>query len=149
MSHYTDFKLYWEEWGGYPDREYAFGNPSLFWIIARGDAAGACKVFRTATGSMTSEDHAEWARIPYELVAPLPALLEEIGVFDVPKPLVISNPKGFYRCVWDFTGVIGDRPFHFSINFCSGPISEEYTPLGRRLNEILFALRNATKNQHD
>jgi hypothetical protein len=147
MSHYTDFKLYWEEWGGYPDREYAFGNPSLFWIIAQGESAVACKVFRTPTGSMTSEDHAEWARIPYELFAPLPALLEEINVFENPQPLVLSNPAGIYRCVWDFTGVVGDRPFHFAINFCIGPVSEEWTPLGRRIKEILFALRNAAGEQ--
>jgi hypothetical protein len=146
MSHYTDFKLYWEEWGGYPDREYAFGNPSLFWIIAQGEDAVACKVFRTSTGSQTLEDHAEWARIPYELVAPLPALLEEIGVFGALKPLLISNPEGDYRFVRDFTGVIGDRPFHFSLNFCSGPINAEYTPLGKRLNEILYAIKNSSQS---
>jgi hypothetical protein len=147
MSHYTDFKLYWEEWGGYPDREQAFGNPRLLWIIAQGEGAASCKVFRTSTGSMTSEDHAQWTRIRYELVAPLPPLLEEIGVFENPQPLVLSNPAGDYRCVWDFTGVIGDRPFHFSTNFCSGPQSEEWTPLGRRLHEILFALRSAAGEQ--
>jgi hypothetical protein len=147
MAHYTDFKLYWEEWGGYPDREHAFGNPRLFWIIAQGESAAACNVFRTSTGSMTSADHAEWARIPYELFTPLPALLEEINVFDNPQTLVLSNPAGDYRCVWDFTGVVGDRPFHFAINFCSGPVSEEWTPLGRQFRENLFALRNAAGEQ--
>lgn len=145
MSHYTDFKLYWEEWDGYPDREHAFGNPNLFWTIAQGESAVACKVFRTSTGSMTSADHAQWARMPCEIFAPLPALLEEIGVFGVLKPLVQSDPAGEYRCVHDFTGVMGEKPFHFAINYCAPhpELELEWTPLGTRLMEILYAIKNS------
>jgi len=29
MSRFTEFKFYWEDWEGYPDRDYPFGNATL------------------------------------------------------------------------------------------------------------------------
>jgi hypothetical protein len=144
VSQYADFKLYWEEWGGYADRAEPFGNPSLLWILAYGENAMACKVYNTPTGSQTATDHAVWQRIPYANVAELPQLLEEISHLDdlttlVTPPPANAKPEGIYRCVWDLTGAIGNQPFHFSINFCTP--GETWTPLGQRLCNVLVGIK--------
>jgi hypothetical protein len=151
MSPYTDFKLYWEEWGGYADRAEPFGNPSLLWLLAHGENAMACKVYRTIRGSHDIADHARWQRVPYADIAALPGLLEELGALDAlcslqdMSTLVASNPEGeypegIYRCEWDLTGTIGSRPFHFSVNYCTP--GETWTPLGRRLCNALFGVKS-------
>src|SRR5271154_6634430 len=79
MSRFTDLKLYWEDWGGYPDRDYPFGNPTLMWLIASKQAAARCVVRSEAQGAMTVNWSASWENISPTLVEPLPALLHDIG----------------------------------------------------------------------
>ena len=81
MAHYTDFKLYWELWGGYPDRDLPFGQPELLWFVAAKNNAARCAVRSDAKGSTELVWHANWQNIPYSLIQPLPALLDEIGAF--------------------------------------------------------------------
>jgi hypothetical protein len=149
MSPYTDFKLYWEEWGGYANRAEPFGNPSLLWLFASGENAAACKVYRTIHGSQDVADHARWQRFSYTDIAALPALLEELGSLEDISTLVVSNPlgaypEGVYRCVWDLTGTIGNCPFHISINYCTP--GEIWTPLGQRLCRVLFDVKKQFDN---
>jgi hypothetical protein len=144
MSRFSDFKLYWEDWGGYPDRDYPFGNPTLMWLIASKDAAARCMVRSDAKGAMDVSWSARWESIPYTLVEPLPALLDEIGAFGAAQPLVQDAPDGDYLSVWDLTGVVGERPFHLSVKFsCPGEI---WSPLGHRLRDALMELRINTLN---
>jgi hypothetical protein len=42
MGRYADFTLYWESWGGYPDREEPFGLPQLTWFVASAGSAARC-----------------------------------------------------------------------------------------------------------
>jgi hypothetical protein len=140
MSHYTDFKLYWEVWGGYPERTYPFGNPELIWIIASENSAARCQVFSESKGSMTLQWKAEWDKIEYEVVDRLKNVLEDIGAFDNLKPLVANAAEGDYRSVWDLTGVDGDRTFRFSLTWTTP--GEQWTALGERFREIMGLLRN-------
>jgi len=139
MSRFTEFRLYWEDWGGYPDRDYPFGNPTLTWLIASKEAAARCVVRPDAKGAMDVSWSASWESIPYTLVEPLPALLEEIGAFGAPQPLVEDAADGDYLSVWDLTGAVGDRAFHLSVKFsCPGEI---WSLLGHRLRDALIELR--------
>lgn len=140
MSRYTDFKLYVEEWGGYPERDHAFGNPGLFWLIASGDKAARCQVSCIPRGAMGASWEASWTSVPYALVEPIPHLLEEIGAFGDLQPLVVPGGVGDYRLVWDVTGVVGVRPFHFSLD-CIAP-GAKLTELGERLRSAVSAIRN-------
>jgi hypothetical protein len=145
MSHYTDFKLYWEQWGGYPDRSYPFGNPNLVWIVATTDSAARCLVHQESRGAMTVEWKANWEQIPYALVAQLIPLLDEACAFsNTPlsdeRALVQPSADGDYLCVEDVTGVLGDRPFHLSIKYLvPGSV---WSPLGERLRSALIAMRD-------
>jgi hypothetical protein len=139
MSRFTELKLYWEDWGGYPDRDYPFGNPTLTWLIASKEAAARCVVRSASQGAMDVGWSASWENIPYTLVEPLPALLEEIGAFGAAQPLVEDAPDGDYLSVWDLTGAVGERAFHLSVKFsCPGEI---WSPLGHRLRDALMELR--------
>jgi hypothetical protein len=139
MAHFTDLKLYWEEWGGYPERRYPFGEPTLTWILATRDSAARCLIRAESKGAMDVSWTASWAKLPSHLIEPLPALLEDIGAFDSQKPLVADAPDGAYLTVWDLTGVLLDRPFHLSLKFTRP--GERWTPLGQRLRTALIALR--------
>jgi hypothetical protein len=138
MSHYTDFKLYWEQWGGYPAEAKSFGNPSLLWILSKGENLGGCKVYRTIQGSQDITDHAVWRQLANVDIEALKCLIQECIRYD--GELVVSNPDGDYRFVDDITGVIGNQPFHFSINYCCP--GESWTSLGKRLRNILFSMQN-------
>lgn len=139
MSRFTDFKLYWEDWGGYPDRDYPFGNPTLTWLIASKQSAARCIVRSEAEGAMSVNWHASWENVPLALAEPLPALLQDIGAFGAPQPLVEDPADADYLSVWDLTGAVGTRAFHMSIKFgCPG---ETWLPLGRRLRDALMELR--------
>jgi len=139
MSRFTYLKLYWEDWGGYPDRDYPFGNPTLMWLIASKETAARCVVRSDVKGSMDVSWSANWEKIPYILIEPMPALLEDIGAFGAPQPLVEDAPDGDYLSVWDLTGVVGERAFHRTIKFsCPGEI---WSPLGHRLRDSLMELR--------
>ena len=140
MAHYTDFKLYWEDWGGYPDRSCPFGEPTLMWVIATKDRTARCIVDRAHRGAMDVTWNAKWKGIPYSLVEPLPNLLEEAGVFTESKPLVEDAADGDYLAVWDLTGIVRARAFHISLKFtCPG---ERWTPLGQKVEAALYALRS-------
>jgi hypothetical protein len=136
MAHYTDFKLYWEQWGGYPDRAESFGNPSLLWILSQGENVGGCKVYRTTQGSQDVTDHAVWRHLSATDIEALKCLIQQCSTYD--GELVASNPDGDYRVVWDFTGTIGIEPYHFSINYCSP--GENWTSPGKRLKDFLYDL---------
>ena len=139
MSRFTDLKLYWEDWGGYPDRDYPFGNPTLMWLIASKQSAARCIVRSETAAAMVVNWSASWENIPSALVEPLPALLHDIGAFGTPQPLVEDRPDADYLSVWDLTGAVGDHAFHISIKFgCPG---ECWLPLGRRLRDALMELR--------
>jgi hypothetical protein len=145
MSHYTEFKLYWEQWGGYPDRTYPFGNPNLVWVIATKDSAARCLVRQESRGAMDVQGKADWERIPYTLVEQLIPLLHEAGVFSAAPhigmdALVQPAANGDYLCVEDLTGVLDNRPFHLSLKY-SAP-GGEWSPLGERLRTVLIALRD-------
>ncbi len=141
MPPFTDFKLYWETWGGYADRDAPFGAPGLVWILASRTEAARCSV--TASPKSASEVlwSAQWTPVPQALIEPLPPLLEQIGAFGQLQPLVSGSAEGPYFSLWDLTGVLHGRAFHFSLRFtCPG---EQWTPLGRRLADALRALAAA------
>jgi len=139
MAHFTEFKLYWEIWGGYPDQDYPFGNPTLVWVIASKDSAVRCLVDGEPRGPMEISWSADWKDIQFSLTEPLPVLLEEAGAFSIPKQLVQGAPDGDYLEVWDLTGIFRDRPFGLSLKF-TWP-GEQWSPLGQRLRSALMALR--------
>jgi hypothetical protein len=137
MSRYTDFKLFWETYGGYPDR--AFQSPDLIWIVGSGASAARCKVERVRNHLGPRTFTAVWETIPYEPVEAFKVMLDEIGAFDQLKPLVTVRDSSPYMTVWDFEGLVGERAFHFSLEwFDALPPS---TPLGQRFFEALYALR--------
>jgi hypothetical protein len=141
MAGYTTFTLYWEQWGGYPDRPYPFGNPTLTWVVASPEHAACCAVTSTSRGSTEVSWGAEWRPVARRLIDPLPALLDDVGAFGAPAHLVDDAADGDYRVVWALTGVSGDRPFHLEVAFtCPG---ERWTPLGMRLRDALRALGSA------
>jgi hypothetical protein len=139
MAIFTDFKLYWESWGGYPDRSFPFGNPSLFWLLASGTGAARCAVARDSSGPARDHWTARWEQVPWDLAEPLPALLRECGAFGEPAPIVTDAVDGDYRVVWDLTGVSNDEPFHLCVNYILP--GERWTPLGIRLRDALGALQ--------
>jgi hypothetical protein len=139
MAHFTDLKLYWEDWSGYPERSNPFGEPTLTWILATRDAAARCLISAEAKGAMDVTWKAGWTKLPFRLVEPLPALLEDVGAFGSQRPLIADGPDGAYLTVWDLTGVVLDRTFHLSLKFTRP--GERWTPLGERLRTALIALR--------
>jgi len=139
MAHFTDLKLYWEDWSGYPERSKPFGEPTLTWILATRDAAARCLIRAEAKGAMDVTWKAGWTKLPFRLVEPLPAILEDVGAFGSQKPLIADGPDGAYLTVWDLTGVLLDRSFHLSLTFTRP--GERWTPLGERLRTALIALR--------
>jgi hypothetical protein len=143
VAHFTDLKLYWEQWGGYPERDHPFGNPDLVWIVATRGAAARCRVVGVPAGAMEIRWEASWSSIPYPLVEPLPNLLEEIGAFGTLKPLVASGASGDYRVVHDITGVLDSRAFHFALNFTTP--GHAWTPFGERLMRMLEAISGAAR----
>jgi hypothetical protein len=140
MDRYSDFTLYWEDWGGYADREEPFGLPWLVWVVASADRAARCEVAQRSVSAGEVTWSAGWQRIPRDLVDPLPRLLDEAGAFGNPQPLVDDAAHAPYVSVWQLTGVARGRPFHLRLRFTTP--GERWTPLGRRLADALHALRS-------
>ena len=110
---YTDFKLYWEAWGGYVDRPAPFGLPNLLWVIASGTKAAFCSVNHVIDALHPHKERgwsAVWQDLDPDVFAPLPGLLTEAGAFGDPQPLVADPGDGVYRAVDDLTGVYHGRP---------------------------------------
>jgi hypothetical protein len=139
MGRYTEFTLYWETWGGYPDRAEPFGLPQLTWFVASADSAARCVVRSQPEGSMGVTWSAEWQQLPRELLAPVPGLLEEAGAFGEPAPLVVGDAPGDYLVVWELTGALRDRPFRLSVQHKQPGC--QWTPLGQRLSDSLHSLQ--------
>ncbi len=138
MGHFTDFKLYWEVWGGYPDRSHPFGNPELLWVIASENSAVRCRVFPEAKGAMTIDWNVKWEKIALDVVGQIKNILEEIGAYDKLQPVVTNTVEGDYLMVWDITGVEGSRAFSISLKWTTP--GEQWTPLGERFREIMSLL---------
>src|SRR4030095_10794559 len=81
MAGYTTFTLYWEQWGGYPDRPYPFGNPTLTWVVASPEHAACCAGTSTSRGSTGGSWGAKWRPVARRRIDPLPALLDDVGAF--------------------------------------------------------------------
>jgi len=141
MSRFVDFRFYWEEYGSYPERDSPFGLPRLIWVVAK-DKAVRCQVSANPKTATEVAWSADWKPVPCEAVQRLKDALEETGAFGEVKPLVENGPPGDYLVVWDITGAIGDRAFHFSVEFTTP--GERWTPIGERFQRALAALRSAT-----
>jgi hypothetical protein len=138
MSRYTQFKLYWEDWTGYPDQSHPWAEPTLVWIVATRETASRCLVDRQAKDNKVIWN-ANWQALPYSKVRELVRLLHEVGVFDKPKQLVEDSGDGDYLSVWDLTGVLDDRVFHMSLSFRSP--GHKWNTLGQQLKNALFETR--------
>lgn len=138
MGRYTEFTLYWEDWGGYPDRKSPFGLPQLTWFVASPDSAARCLVRSESKGSMEIAWNAEWQQLPRELLDPVPGLLEEAGAFGEPVPLVGDVAAGDYLMVWELTGAVRDRPFRLAVERTVP--GSQWTALGQRLADSLHSL---------
>jgi hypothetical protein len=143
MGRFVDCRLYWEEYGSYPDRDQPFGLPSLVWVIAK-DKAARCRVSAEPKSASEVLWSADWKQVPYATVQGLKDMLEEVGAFGELKPLVENGRGGDYLVVWDITGVVGDRAFHFSVEFTAP--GERWTPIGERFRQVLAALRSAAED---
>jgi hypothetical protein len=143
MGRFTDFRFYWEEYGSYPDRNYPFGLPSLVWIVAK-DKAVRCRVCSESKSASEVLWTAAWKQIPYESVQRLKDILEEVGAFGELQPLVQNRHGGVYLVLWDITAVVGDHTCHFSVEFTTP--GERWTPIGKRFQEVMAALRSAPKD---
>jgi hypothetical protein len=138
VGRYTDFTLYWERWGGYPERKEPISLPELTWFIATADSAMRCLVRAHAEGG-TITWSAQWQRLPRELLDPVPGLLEEAGAFDEPVPLLEDITEGPYIEVWELTGALHDRPFRLVVQRTE-PGQWPPLTLGRRLSDSLSSL---------
>jgi hypothetical protein len=138
MGHYVDVTLYWQRWGGYPDREIPFGPPELWCFVAKEDRAARCLVSPLPDHTPAATPGAGWQQIPPGLLRPVPALLHEAGAFGAPLPLVTGPAVGDYLQVWELTGVVHDRPCHLTVRFTAP--GTRWTPLGQRLADTLRAL---------
>lgn len=139
MGRYTEFTLYWESWGGYPDRAEPFGLPQLTWFVASAGNAARCVVRSQPEGPTRVTWSAQWEPLPRELLDPVPGLLEEAGAFGEPAPLVRDNAAGDYLVVWELSGVLRDRPFRLTVQHKQPGC--RWTPIGQRLSDSLRALQ--------
>lgn len=134
MGRYTNFSLYWESWGGYADREAAFGFPTLVCVVASAENAAVCTVITDPKRLPDIGWSADWRRVPLEDVAHLRALLEEVAQ----APVVTGAEGGDYLSVENLTGALHGHPFHVTFQYT---MAAELTPLGRRLMTALAELR--------
>jgi hypothetical protein len=140
VGRYTDFTLYWEKWGGYPERKEPFGLPTLTWFIATADRAMRCLVRSQPKDATTVTWSAEWQQLPRKLLDPVPGLLEEAGAFGEPAPLLVEDTaEGAYLEVWELTGALHDRPFRLAVHRTEFGHWPPLT-LGRRLSDSLHSL---------
>lgn len=137
MGRYTDFRLYWEIWNGYPDREEPFANPNLVWVIASDDNASVCSV-RREPGPSAHEIvwNARWRRLAVDEFRDLLGLLDQAQH----APLSTAVAGGDYLIAWKVTGVRSRRPFGLSAEYTAGPGGAGLTPLGQRMATMLHAL---------
>lgn len=139
MGRYTEFTLYWESWGGYPDREEPFGLPQLTWFVASAGSAARCVVRSQPEGPARVTWSAQWQQLPRELLDPVPGLLEAAGAFGEPVPLVEDNAAGDYLVVWELTGALRDRPFRLAVQHKQPGC--QWTAVGQRLADSLRSLQ--------
>lgn len=135
---YTSFSLYWESWGGYPDRETPFGAPTLVRVLASASYASVTLVGNRPSGPDVITA-ARTEPLSLDLVTPLPGLLS--AALAVPGPLVDDPGDGDYRVVEDLTG-FSDGPFQVSLDYTT-PASVTWAPEARRLMDALYRIRQA------
>ncbi len=135
---YATFSLYWERWGGYPDRSYPFGAPSLVRVLASSGGASVTLVDERSSGPdvMTV---ARTSRLPVELVSPLPGLIS--SALAVSGALIDDPGDGDYQVVDELTGV-GEGAFHLSLAYTT-PSAAVWTPAARELMDALNEIRLA------
>jgi hypothetical protein len=142
MGRYASFSLYWESWGGYPERSYPFGGPTLVRVLASADFASVTLVGERSEGPQRLVTKARAERLPAELVTPLPGLLAAAGAFGDPVPLVDDPGDGDYLVVDDLTGFSDGRPFHLSLQHTTSA-ALVWRPAARRLMDALQSIRGA------
>jgi hypothetical protein len=146
VGRYTEFTLYWEQWGGYANRETPFGLPRLAWFIASPEGAMRCLVAAQHKGPMDRTWGADWQQIPGRLLGPIPGLLEEAGAFGQFAPLLKGGTEDDatieYLVVDELTGAVRDRPFRLVVHTIVPSFSWPSHSLGERLSGCLAGLMN-------
>lgn len=138
MGRYTDFSLLWTSFGGYANREEAFGLPSIVCVIAKEGRACRFHTWREPVSASDVRDLATWHDVPAETFGELRRLLDDIGAFGDLKPLLKSDGESPYFVSWEFTGTDAGRPFHFCLEW-KAP-GEVWTTDGERFRKVINSL---------